>query len=264
MGVGHPLTVLKTANYPGAGTYEIPTSMGTASSYSIGNGQRSQFGEDGGKSPGPAHYMPSDCGITAHEKAAVFGSCERRHECEDVDPDEPPGPGTHKLKSALSTRSPGLPTAAKGKTVVGMGPVGYPSPGDYCVDVPRKAGKTIHLPCPRQPEIIPGPTDYDPSVHLGHEAAPEPGPIAPRTAPRKSPFDMGNSSGRDKASDAILRRAAAAAAEAAEREGYGDPHAARLAFAASGPKYSMYARRPQVGAKTDHCQTMYGPRSSMG
>merc|ERR1712039_883062 len=103
---------------------------------------------------------------------------------------------------------------------------------------------------------LPGPADYEPSVHLCNEAPAAWATLSSRTAPRKSPFEVGGNSGRDKASDALLRRAAAAAAEAAEKEGYGDPHAARLAFAASGPKYSMYARRPQVGAKTDHCQTM--------
>merc|ERR1740121_822866 len=106
------------------------------------------MGDGPARSPGPAHYRPSDNEVVAHQKHAVFGTSERRHDSDDVDPDEPPGPGTHKVrKDPKPTDKPsaGLPKGEKGK-LTGLGPIGYPSPGEYQPKLPKAGSKTIHVP----------------------------------------------------------------------------------------------------------------------
>lgn len=252
-------------NFPDPTAYDVPTSMGTGVAYGIGPGQRSKWSF--GDMPGPGAYSPTLEGVDPHSYHTIFGTVERRHEADEVDPDEPPGPGAHMVRrepKASDKPSVGMPQADSRKYVVGMGPLGVPGPGHYKIELSEGKRMGVHFPLTRSPDKNPGPGEYNPSDHLQRQAAPTPNPLH-YTAPRKSPFGQ-EGSGTEKSSEAILRRCAMEVAKTAEEKGFGvkERKEKSLAFAPSGPSHSFGARRPGPRARNDDCQTMYGAVSSVG
>mmetsp|Transcript_25359 Transcript_25359/g.45940 ORF Transcript_25359/g.45940 Transcript_25359/m.45940 type:complete len:585 (+) Transcript_25359:74-1828(+) len=250
--------------YPGP-KYDLGTTMGEGLKYGMGPGQRTKLGGET-PSPGPV-YNPTLKGVDPNPRAAPWGSytSARAHPCDGVDPDDPPGPGTHnigKVYKATDKPSTGLPRDEKQfRKIGGAGPEGLPSPGDYPLPQPR-LGKPIalHLPIETPIRITPACTDYDPKIDYAlFTKAPEPRPLH-RTAPRKSIFDM-SSGGSAGAAELLLQRALKATGGAGPKKEEEKP------FGASSPKYSLAARRYTKNPMDDpknQCQTMYGQVSSMG
>lgn len=249
--------------YPDPGAYELPTSIGEGPSYGVGPGQRTAI--RCGDVPGPGTYSPNPEGVNPHAYHALFGTVERRHAADEVDPDEPPGPGAHKVRKepqASDKPSVGMPQADTRKRVVGMGPVDVPGPGRYEVKMDPGKKMGVHFPLTRSPDKNPGPAEYSPNDAPQRHAAPTWNPLH-YTAPRKGPFGE-SSTGSQKASEAMLRRCAMAVAKAAEENGGGARKDTSLSFAPSGPSHSFGARRPGPRPRNDDCQTMVGAVSSVG
>jgi len=254
------LTAPTKDNFPDPARYDLGTTIGTGFAWKVGTSARgADLAPRSGDNPGPAHYS-HDGSLAQRSRRVVFGNSERRHPGDGVDPDEPPGPGAHRLPSERT----GGPSAAwpkdeRLKRFPGMGPPGHPPVGHYHPAPPQAHGVTMAGPLERPRPDVPGPADYEPRDDLTADAAPAWATLS-RTAPRKSPFVQ--ASEREASSVAMLRRAAAAAAAAAAEEGHGDSDA--TAFAASGPSWSLGARRPLLGPKATSCKTLYGRPSSLG
>mmetsp|Transcript_68179 Transcript_68179/g.197661 ORF Transcript_68179/g.197661 Transcript_68179/m.197661 type:complete len:515 (+) Transcript_68179:3-1547(+) len=238
---GQPVTERTKDNFPAPNAYEVPTSVGAGTSVVIGPGQRPQWTSS--DAPGPGAYSPDIRAVDPHSYGAVFGSVERRHESDDVDPDEPPGPGTHEVR-----RPPvvgvGLSKADTRKEIVGLGPKGIPGPGQYKVPTPEGKRIGIHGSLPRKPRSPkPGPGHYEPSDHLLRHTMPATG-VMNYTAPRRSPFV--NESGTEKTQEATLRRCALEVAQVADEFGFGPKQKKEqaLLYVPSGPSHSFGARRP--------------------
>jgi len=251
-------------HFPDPTAYDLPPTF-NGPAFSVGPGQRSShpildF-------PGPGRYDPEIDSVHPHSFHATFGTVERRHVADEVDPDEPPGPGSHNVrKDPKPTDKPsvGLPKDPKLKKTPGMGPVGFPGPGHYPLPTEKGTSAGVSFPLARSVEKIPGPSDYHPDDHLGRHAPPSYGSLN-YTAPRKSPFGQ-ESSGTEKSSEAMLRRCAMEVAKTAEERGFGakERKEAKLAFVTSGPSYSLGGRRTMGISATGECQTLYGGISSIG
>jgi len=252
-------------NFPDPAAYDLPTSIGAGPAFGIDPGPRSKW--QAGDGPGPGAYDPSVHGVDPNPYRAVFGTSARRHESEEVDPDEPPGPGAHRVRrdpKASDKPSVGMPRADSRKHVVGMGPQGIPGPGTYQVRLGLGKHMGVHFPLTRGPNKNPGPGEYDPSDHLQRATAPTPNPLH-YTAPRKPPF--GNEgTGTEKASEAMLRRCAVEVARKGEDSGLitRQRDDKLIAFSPSGPSHSFGFRRPGVDRSGDACQSMYGAATSIG
>lgn len=251
-------------DYPAAGHYEVKTKMGATDSfrYSFGTGSRPNMFK-GTLGPGPV-YDPTLKGVDPDPRSASWGTAERRHITDLVDPDEPPGPGAHTIRKeykATDKPSAGLPKDEKQfRKIGGLGPPGIPGPGEYAIPSER-LGKPIalHLPLEQRHENFPAGTDYDPKLSLTNPAPEEPRPMH-RTAPRKSPFDVAES-GSSGAAEALLKRALAQVGGDAVKP---DKNAMPK-FLTSTPKWSFNPKRPaKERGDRDLGQTMYGPVSSFG
>lgn len=251
-------------DYPPAGTYEVRKDIGTDRKfqYSFGTGSRPNMFKE---TCSPGHvYDPTLRGIDPDPRSASWGTAERRHISDTVDPDEPPGPGAHTIRreyKATDKPSAGLPRDEKQfRKMGGMGPLGFPGPGDYAIPSDR-LGKPValHLPLEQHRDNYPAGTDYDPRLVLTSPAPEEPRPMH-RTAPRKSPFDVaeGGSSG---AAEALLKRALAqVGGDAVKPDKDTMPK-----FASSTPKWSLSPKRPaRDHTDRDHGKTLYGSQSSFG
>jgi len=253
-------------DFPEPNRYNIKTSMGTGVSAPIGPGQRAKWG-DANRSPGPAQYYPKTTTIDPEPQHAVFGEGMRVHEADFVDPDEPPGPGSHLLPSTLARGSVGLPKDVKLRKVPGLGPEG-PGPGQYQPTLGEGKASPISFPLHRGVEPIPGPGSYDPDDHVGRTAPPVHRPLH-YTNPRKSPFAE-VPTGKANAAEAMRRRAAAAAREESDQLGYTKLAAAKALEFQRGVKtsssWSLGARRPMGGgARPDDCEArMIGTVTSFG
>lgn len=253
----HPLRTLTKDNFPAAGKYEIATSIGTGTGIKIGNAPQ-RDARPPPDNPGPGNYDPED----VHHRAACarFGTSERTHEADLIDPDEPPGPGAHDLlrdprpKECLN---PGLPKDAKLKKTTGLGPQGFPGPGQYRCELPTGKAIALHYPLKRPLEKTPGPADYRVSVRLTKEEAPAWGSVG-RTAPRKPPWET-NNAGSDDMAVAVM------AAEAAAANQEGDlPQASKSDFKPKGPKWSLGRRRETKVDRSGVTDSFYGPHTSLG
>lgn len=198
--------------------------------------------------PGPGQHRVSMRAVYANTHTSSFGSCRRRHVSDAVDPDEPPGPGSHKVRKEprASDRPAVGMSQAKRDRIPGMGPAGVPGPGSYPIiwDTGRKSA--VHLPCPPAVHPIPGPADYDPLKNAILNRAPMYRPLH-QTAARKSPF-VKESSHTQKATEAMLTECAMeiARSSSAEQRGFGakPKEASPLG---TGPQYTLGARRPLLG-----------------
>eukprot|EP00930_Biecheleria_cincta_P039392 TRINITY_DN27090_c0_g1_i1.p1 TRINITY_DN27090_c0_g1~~TRINITY_DN27090_c0_g1_i1.p1 ORF type:complete len:583 (-),score=71.20 TRINITY_DN27090_c0_g1_i1:113-1861(-) len=251
-------------DYPAAGTYEVRKDIGADKKfqYSFGTGSRPNMFK-GTCSPGHV-YDPTLKGVDPEPRSASWGTAERRHISDTVDPDEPPGPGAHTIRreyKATDKPSAGLPRDEKQfRKMGGMGPLGFPGPGDYAIPSDR-LGKPVglHLPLKEYRENYPAGTDYDPSFALTNPTPLEPRPMH-RTAPRKSPFDVAES-GSSGAAEALLKRALAQVGGDAVKP----DKDAMPKFASSTPKWSFSPKRPpKNNVERDHGKTMYGSPSSFG
>lgn len=236
---------------PEPGTYPLPTSVGVGPAFSVGPGPRANLEAGvGARSPGHV-YDPYTQQAPRQPPRDTFGSSIRLHVADVVNPDYPPGPGSHQVRkdaSAKDTPSAAWPKDQKLKKVSGMGPVGYPSPGDYWPSPPKTRASAIHLPLTPYFEDKPGPGEYSPDIRFSKEVAPAWAPMSGRTDPRRSPFEKRN--GNEEFSAALLRRAAEAATEMAQTQG--TVQLDRLAFVPAGPKWSMTVRRAtkELGPQT--------------
>jgi len=246
--IGQPLTERTRDNFPAPGTYKLPTSVGACTSVVIDPGaQRTQWSF--GDGPGPGAYRPDVSAVDPHRAGAVFGTVERRHESDDVDPDEPPGPGTHEVRRPpVPNTGVGMPKADTRKEIVGLGPKGIPGPGHYKAPIPEGKRIALHQALPRRPRSPkPGPGHYEPEDHLLRHIAPSHG-VMNYTAPRRSSF-LNEGSGTEKSQEATLRRCAMEVARVADEHGFGPAQrkAKALSFTPSGPSHSFGARRPGGG-----------------
>lgn len=236
---GHRLRAATKDNFPDPARYTLP-SMGAGKAFSIGASERKTIDVQG-VPLGPGEYHLRLQIITAHAPHAVFGSSERPHMGDDVDPDEPPGPGAHRVRrdhKATDKPSTAWPQDEKLKTVAGMGPVGHPPVGRYNPGrILQSKSRSIGLPVGRPLKPTPGPTDYNPVEGSVRETAPEWG-VLQRTSPRQSPFL--NSHASEASAAAILQRAVVAASASGE----GALEAVVVMPASKSPKWSMGARRP--------------------
>lgn len=177
---GHPLRERTKDSFPPPTQYTIQSSVGNTSAYGSLYSQPGYSMASRAKPfppvavPGPGTYDPDVTSINADTYCATFGRSERVHEADLVDPDEPPGPGTHTVRrdpKAADKPSAGLPRDKRAK-VHGLGP-DTPAPGTYrmpsCLS---KQAVCIGFPLPRPVVDGPAPTDYDPAYTLTHEAAP--------------------------------------------------------------------------------------------
>jgi len=197
---GHPLRTFMKDATPAPGDYVRSTSVGKDS---CGQGFFPQPGYSmtsrpeplkSDEKPGPGTYDPDHTAVVAESYCATFGRSERVHESDLIDPDEPPGPGAHKVRQdpkASDKPSVGLPLAQRIKQSEKQTPgSGTPGPGMY------PAGSTIskrsvgmHLPLPRPPRMSPGPCEYSPDLALTREAS-----LAwasPARTSKRTPFGSG-------------------------------------------------------------------------
>jgi len=98
---GHPLKELSKPEWQGSdpSRYNLASSLCRDRSpiHSVGTGKRP--GAPPVRSPGPAQYSIKDDVRYRCYPVSSFGKSTRIHECEMVDPDEPPGPGAHTVRS---------------------------------------------------------------------------------------------------------------------------------------------------------------------
>lgn len=269
---GQHVRELTKDNYPAPCTYTIATSVGQQPSNAmVETGKRSQLA-NASCAPGPGTYEPKIAG-EPKQHVYSFGYSTRGHITDEIDPDEPPGPGTHEIKSTLlpgknCSLGVGLPKDRKLKKMGGMGPDG-PGPGTYKPQVdPMGSGKSapIGIVLPRKvKEVAPPVGTHDPKYTLIDTAHPNPGAFK-YTAPRKSPFDVGPSEGAGGEAEALMRRAVDAADVEAEQLGYTQHNRAKaLEFPVTAPRWSFGARRPMGRANDNHTEpTMMGTASSIG
>lgn len=236
--------VASNANFPDPCAYDIPTKMGVAPAYSMG--QRGAPLERTPDGPGPV-YDPRMESVFPHTAGAVFGTVERRHECDEVDPDEPPGPGSYQLSRqyrASDKPSTGWPKAERKGARAMMGPMGVPGPGEYQLPQhSRGAAVSMGGALPGKVEPSIGPGHYGiPSDHLCRQSAPGYRPLH-QTAIRQGPFGAAKGFG-EKASEAVLAECAMEVAKTAQAMGFGTKKCDdTLTFKPVGPKYSMAPRR---------------------
>lgn len=262
---GHPLTKLTRDNFPDPAAYELPSSIGAGVAYSMAPSLRTERVES--QAPGPGRYDPRNGVTDPHSFHATFGSVERRHASDEIDPDEPPGPGAHSVRRDLKVSDqPGARFGRdmKLKTFPGMGPVGFPGPGNYTLPNPTGRAAGLHDNLPRSVELRPGPGEYDPDDTVGKQAAPACGAML-RTAPRRTGFGQETSS-VERVSEAMLRRCAAEVAQAAEEAGYHSKKEDKIAFVPSGPKFSFTGRGRLAGGavSADEGPDLVGPISTIG
>lgn len=249
--IGHPIKKLRDsrASFPAPNRYNLATTIGTGLKAPICDGPKSSTVFKPKPGPGPAAYGgdfgPKDDLLVPSPASATFGHSERQHIAETVDPDEPPGPGTHKVRRDWTVpERPGgsLSRAEKCKGFHGMGPAGNPAPGHYKSSSPRGLEMTVHVPVNRPREDIPGPCDYDPSIEFISSKAPAYGPLG-RTAPRRTIFDL-SGSGREANSQELVKRALAAVAEIRKEQGLSEANTGFRDFVSEGPKIAFTSRRP--------------------
>jgi len=190
---GHPIREFRKAETPAPGKYEVKTSLGDGPGFSVGKGMRPELCKLDPNKPGPGAYDPDMRAVVPESYCTVFGTSERVHPAEGVDPDEPPGPGAHAVSFKLteeSILSAGLsrtdrPFVKKDKIS------GIPGPGHYPGATASTFGKkatSLHFPIQRPFDNNPAPTDYDPVYSLVRED----GPVcsSPRfKQPRKPPWE---------------------------------------------------------------------------
>lgn len=271
---GHRPHTKAPAVVPGPGAYPGVVLTRGGKPCTIGRGHRGSIADElVGRSPGPARYEVEDGRIQRQTFHATFGNVERRHFTEDVDPDEPPGPGAHKVRRdfASDATNVGLPKSEKMKTVPGMLPPWSPLPGAHSPKLPTKgrdSGKTMGMPLPLpapQPQKTPGPTDYNTDSLLVRDRAPEFASMAGRTAERRSEFDLSNSAQQ---ADDQIQRVAAAVDKEMEAQGRGVKQRDEYAFVPGGPSISMAGRPRQLSWEAPEFRlgagTMYGTTSSLG
>eukprot|EP00933_Yihiella_yeosuensis_P026468 TRINITY_DN20537_c2_g1_i1.p1 TRINITY_DN20537_c2_g1~~TRINITY_DN20537_c2_g1_i1.p1 ORF type:complete len:599 (+),score=110.92 TRINITY_DN20537_c2_g1_i1:73-1869(+) len=269
---GHPLkdAASTTKDYPDPQRYDIPSTVGDGPAFSVGSGPRSNAFKGNG-TPAPGIYGPDGSppldGVIPNKRGAVFSYAERAHPCDGVDPDEPPGPGNYVPKEYKGSHKvymkSGWPKDPKLKKVSGMGPLGIPGPGEYKPENERLGWGVEfrgRLKAKPPPDYPPPPGTYDPKYHMATSEPLSCGAML-RTAPRKSPFDLGGGSS-DASSAALLQKALKAAAEAngGQAEKKDQP-----TFIKNGPFYSLGARR-EAATAVPRCgsDTMLGSYSSMG
>jgi len=248
---GLNLNTLAKDNFPDPCIYDIPSRLGDAPAFGMGTGNRPK--DKYGATPGPGAHDPRMESVYPDISGGTFGTVERRHESDEVDPDEPPGPGSYPVRKeyrASDKPSAGLGQAARGQAP-GMGPVGFPGPGHYPLpQASRGTSSGVHLPLYGKVEKLPGPGDYDPSDHLGRHASPAYRPLH-QTAPRKGPFGDA-SSGTEMADAALLSECALEIARSAEAMGFGSkqPKKETHSFQPSGPKHTMAGRTKKYEARS--------------
>lgn len=247
--------------FPDPTRYEHGTTIGTGPTVRVSKGARDSIFQPT-PGPGPAYYGgpggPPDDATLKDVHACTFGGSVRLHPASVVDPEEPPGPGAYALGSTLRQQDfSGWPIEEKLKKMGGMGPVGFPSPGDYQPRFPSGKEITCHLPIERPIENIPACTDYSPTDHLLWATAPACGPLR-RTAPRKTVFDM-SASGTEEQADQIRQRVMSSVKEALGPVQQANP-VDRMQQ--SGPSWSMQSRKPQKAKQAS--QTMTTSFSSFG
>lgn len=224
----------------------IPTSIGAGTQFSIGQMPRDTLhGNRIGRSPGFV-YNPNEEAVLPETFSATFGKSERRHAADEVDPDEPPGPGSHKVRKDATEGdilNPGLPQEEKLKHVHGMGPSYTPSPAAYSPKAPKGKAFTCATPLSRPIDPVPGPADYNPSDSLTAHVPPAWAPMAHRSAPRRTFADVGSTSNED---STMTRK-----------------QDDKLAFIATSPKWSLSHRRPLPGNGPSPCGPLMGQVSSV-
>lgn len=205
---GHPLTEYSKPEWQGSDPshYNVASSLCRDRSpiHSVGTGKRP--GAPPARSPGPAQYRIKDDVRHRSQPAVSFGKSTRIHECELVDPDEPPGPGAHTVRvdpKVADKPSTGLPKDAKMReTFLQRDTKTWPSPGDWggrsagggtLPSSLEKGGRSMGIHLPRTKEERPGPADtagWDPyttdslCVHSG----PSWGSLVNRSDVRKPPW----------------------------------------------------------------------------
>lgn len=196
---GHPLKEISKPEWQGSdpSRYNLASALCRDRSpiHSVGTGKRP--GAPKSASPGPAQYSPKDDVRYCTYPAVSFGKSTRIHECELVDPDEPPGPGAHTVRSdpkVTDKPSTGLPKEMR--NTFGGGSFTGPAPGDCYKELPSslgKSGRSIGIHLPRTKQQNPGPLDTagpDPYTtdSLCHHAAPSWGSLVDRSDVRKPPW----------------------------------------------------------------------------
>jgi len=110
--------------------------------------------------PGPAQYSPKADVTFEYAPMMSFSRSERQHISELIDPDEPPGPGSHTVRrdpKVTDKPSAGLPKDIKMRHVPCIGPEG-PGPGVLPSFLDKK-GRSIGVHLHRPVVEMPGPTD---------------------------------------------------------------------------------------------------------
>lgn len=196
--LGHPLKEFSKPEWQGSDPshYNVASSLCRDRSpiHSIGTGKRPDWRSPA--SPGPAQYSPKDDVRHRNQPPISFGKSTRIHECELVDPDEPPGPGAHTVRKdpkVTDKPSTGLPKDVKMREPVRL--IG-PAPGDCYRELPsslEKGGRSIGIHLPRTREERPGPLDTagpDPYTtdSLCHHSGPSWGSLVNRSDVRKPPW----------------------------------------------------------------------------
>eukprot|EP00929_Paragymnodinium_shiwhaense_P000357 TRINITY_DN100602_c0_g1_i1.p1 TRINITY_DN100602_c0_g1~~TRINITY_DN100602_c0_g1_i1.p1 ORF type:complete len:559 (-),score=109.57 TRINITY_DN100602_c0_g1_i1:85-1761(-) len=242
----HPLRERMVATLPGPGQYPIPTRVGDAPKWKMGSGKRQEMVKDNGN-PGPGTYRPDLTSIDPDSFCAFFGESKRGHECDDIDPDEPPGPGSHDVVPAWSpatTRTPGFPKEEKLKKTPGLGPQGLPGPGLYklspSIDTSEGKGMSIGVLRPVKQEVTLGPGQYSPEYKQVNQSGPEWKSLG-RTAPRRAPWETVGNSQEDKQMDKVNKMLRESGTEPKL------PGESLLKFKPQGPKWSIQRRTPIPG-----------------
>lgn len=193
---GHPLRTHEKDLTPAPGQYEQGTSVGQdtcGSGFFPQPGYSMMARRDPLKAddkPGPGTYDPDLTGVVAETYCATFGRAARTHESDMIDPDEPPGPGAHRVRvdpKASDKPSVGMPRAPRMKKTVSScvpGPGNYPTKSTFST---RSVG--VALPLPKPQKWTPGPFEYSPNVDLTRET-----PFAwasPARTSKRTPFGAG-------------------------------------------------------------------------
>lgn len=199
---GHPGHDIIKPNYIGTdpARYTLPSSLCRDSPVcSMGNGKRPALVTGLGQGPGPV-YDPK---LATTSPMISFSKSVRTHQSDLIDPDEPPGPGSHTVRrdpKVSDKPSAGLPKDQKLKHVPGLGPAG-PGPGgsSKVQSFLEHRGCTIGIKLPMHVEESPGPGDTagaDPfGTDLGtRRGSPSWGSLVSRSSVRKPPWQESSQS----------------------------------------------------------------------
>jgi len=190
---GHPAKDMALPNWEGLDPmrYTKGSTLSTHHEYSIGKAKRPGLSIPKITPSPDAYGVPNNDLSYNISPPITFMKSERMHPSDLVDPDEPPGPGSHVVR--VDPKASDKPSAGLGKEEPrgkvpapfnGPGPGHYPLPSSF----DPTTGKTPGIPLPRPILPSPGPAATHDQDLPTRQSSPAWGELGNRTSTRKPPW----------------------------------------------------------------------------